>query len=181
MVCVGCIFYGLFLGTFLTFLIYINPFKKSKKWKDLNGKHVVITGGSQGIGKSAALESVKDGAHVTILARNEHNLNLAKEEILIHCIHESQTVNVKKADVTKFEEIESIIKEIDSERPIDVLINCAGMAVCGKIEDIPQKEVLNLVNLNLLGTYFPVKAITPLMKSRNSGIIVLTGKDLFWF
>jgi 3-dehydrosphinganine reductase len=38
---------------------------------DLRGKHVVITGGSQGIGKSLAIEAVKEGANVTIIARNK--------------------------------------------------------------------------------------------------------------
>lgn len=176
MVCIACIYYGIILGSVMTIISFLFP-KKPKKFQSLNKKHVVITGGSQGIGKATAIEAAKDGAHVTILARNLNNLSSAKDEIIKCCVDSDQDIETVQADVTNFEQIQDLIKKIDAKKPIDVLINCAGMAICGQIENLPQKDVINLVNLNLLGTYFATKAVVPLMKARNNGIIVITASQ----
>lgn len=172
-----CTWTGAFILLIILNLIF-NWLRRKSKSDSLKLKHVVITGGSQGIGLAAGIIAAKKGAHVTILARNKTNLLSAKDEIKKHCMDsDKQTVNDIPVDVTKFNELEDTIKKIDENRPIDMLINCAGMAVCGKIEDIPEWDVQNQVNLNLLGTYFATKAVVPLMKSRKGGIILLVGSQ----
>lgn len=147
-----CTFFGILTGIILLFLTYLFT-KTSRNPKKIANKHIVITGGSQGIGKSAGIEAARKGAHVTILARNETNLGIAQDEIKKNCINEQQEICSMKLDVTKFDEIEDVIKKIEERRPIDILLNCAGMAVCRTIEDTPKNDVINLVNLNLLGMY----------------------------
>lgn len=171
-----CSLYGILAAVSLLIVTYLLG-RKTQKKRFLKDKHVVITGGSQGIGKAAGIEAALRGAHVTILARNELNLNNAKKEINKSCQNEDQVVTGIKGDVTKFEDIEKILTDLDKTRPIDVLINCAGMAICGAIDEVPQKEVIDLVNLNLLGTYFATKAVVPLMKSRNDGTIIMTSSQ----
>ena len=56
-------------------LFYITSFSNKKEQIDLERKHVVITGGSLGIGRDITIEAFKQGAHVSIIARNEVNFD----------------------------------------------------------------------------------------------------------
>lgn len=58
--------------------------------------------------------------------------------------------------------------------PIYMLVNCAGTAICGKIEDTTVDNLKTMVNLNFMGTFYCIKAVVSRMKSANEGIIVLT-------
>ena len=68
--------------------------RKTKSLEFLKGKHVLITGGSKGIGKEVAKECVKRGANVSILARNPQQLSEACQEI-------SQLINNTSSSPTK--------------------------------------------------------------------------------
>ena len=68
--------------------------RKTKSFEFLKGKHVLITGGSKGIGKEVAKECVKRGANVSILARNPQQLSEACQEI-------SQLINNTSSSPTK--------------------------------------------------------------------------------
>ncbi|EEB13554.1 short-chain dehydrogenase, putative [Pediculus humanus corporis] len=73
--------YFLGFGIILLLLYWFSKGFKSVEKSDLHNKHVLITGGSSGIGKSVAIEAAKLGAHVTIVARNSEKLELAVNEI----------------------------------------------------------------------------------------------------
>lgn len=85
--------YVLILGLILLLCIVILSFLLPLKRKSLKNKHVVITGGSSGIGKQLGILAAKEGAHVTILARNVERLRIATEEIASHVVDNSQQVN----------------------------------------------------------------------------------------
>lgn len=80
-------------------------------------------------------------------------------------------------DLTQsYEAVQSAIRNIEKTvGPTYALINCAGMAVCGKIEDASENDFKQMMNLNYFGTVFPIKAVVEGMKSRREGYIVLTG------
>lgn len=61
--------------------------------------------------------------------------------------------------------------------PIYMLVNCAGTAICGKIEDTTIDNLKWMINLNLMGTYYCTKAVIPRMKSAKDGIIVITSSQ----
>ncbi|ENN77559.1 hypothetical protein YQE_05855, partial [Dendroctonus ponderosae] len=146
--------------------------KRSKK--SLLGRHVVITGGSSGIGKALAILAAKKGAHVTIVARNVDKLRVAMQEIEDHA-NEAQKINSASIDVSDKEAIEKNFAELESTvGPIYMLVNCAGLAICGRLEDMKQNDVKHLINVNLLGTIYPIQAVLPKFKERKEGIIVLT-------
>ena len=63
----------------------------SSENNSLKGKHVLVTGGSKGIGKEVAKEFVKRGANVTIMARNSNQLSKASQEISKLIQHESNS------------------------------------------------------------------------------------------
>lgn len=146
----------------------------------LNGKHVVITGGSSGIGRCVGILAAKLGANVTILARNPQRLLEAQEEIKKYIINKDvQIITKVSVDVTDYEKIKSTINDLESiVGPIYMLINCAGMAICGTIEEMTIDNIKQLIDINYLGTLYPIKAIVPLMKDRKDGKIVLCGSQL---
>lgn len=149
------------------------------KTVSLKGKHVVITGGSSGIGKACAIFAAQKGAHVTIIARNIDKLIEAQKEIMRHAADEDQLISKVSVDIVHYEDVENNLSELEEiVGPIYMLINCAGMAICGKIEEYTEQQIKALIDVNFLGSMFAVKAIVPKFKKRREGIIVLTASQL---
>ncbi|KAL2717832.1 3-ketodihydrosphingosine reductase [Vespula squamosa] len=166
------------LGIIILFIIglIIKLIMYRGRLKNVENKHVVITGGSSGIGKAIAIVAAKKGAHVTIIARNVEKLEQAKCEIIQACKKkDTQRVEYLSLDITKnYEEIQKAFMELEKTMgPIYMLVNCAGSSVCAKIEDTSTSDVQKMVDLNFLGTYYCTKAVVPSMKTAKDGIIVL--------
>ncbi|CAG5100261.1 Similar to KDSR: 3-ketodihydrosphingosine reductase (Homo sapiens) [Cotesia congregata] len=141
--------------------------------KNIEGKHVVITGGSSGIGKAVAMLAAKMGAHVTIIARDVQKLEASRNDIMSACKNrDSQRIEYLSLDISKdYETIEKSFLDIEKTMgPIYMLVNCAGMAICGKIEDTTIETLNWIINLNFMGTYYCTKAVIPRMKSAKDGI-----------
>lgn len=141
----------------------------------LSNAHVVITGGSSGIGKAVAAEVLKVGASVTILARNQDRLREAKVELEQYITEKShQKILCISVDVSKdFTSVEKAIKEaVDTLGPCDMLVNCAGQSFAGTFEDTNVAEFKRLIDVNLLGTVYATKACLPYMKKQKRGRIV---------
>ncbi|XP_018571863.1 3-ketodihydrosphingosine reductase [Anoplophora glabripennis] len=154
-------------------------FLKPQKKLSIEGKHVVVTGGSSGIGKSVAILAAQKGAHVTILARNIDKLSEAQQEIKKHCANEELIISKVSVDVANYEDVENNLCEVEEiVGPIYMLINCAGMAICRQVEDFTEQDIKTLIEVNFLGTLYPIKAIVPKFKQRREGIIVLTGSQV---
>ncbi|KAI3634792.1 hypothetical protein MIR68_007173 [Amoeboaphelidium protococcarum] len=107
-----------------------------KVWRDLTGRHVLISGGSKGLGKAVALECAKRGASVTILARNQNDLNLAVEEIKssIGQSSLSQVIQSFSVDVTDGLKLAELVRSKISQSPAGVpslVFACAGRAQPG--------------------------------------------------
>lgn len=109
--------------------------EQSKRGSNMMKKVVVITGASSGIGKMTANYLAEKGYVVYGLSRSAINLDNVKH---ISC------------DVTKVEQIENAFKEIyENEKQIDVVINNAGLGVCGAIEYSSEEELDCILDLNL--------------------------------
>ncbi|XP_043545548.1 3-ketodihydrosphingosine reductase isoform X5 [Chiloscyllium plagiosum] len=131
---------GAFIVAFVLLLYMVSPLISPKPLK-LNGSHVVVsevTGGSSGIGKCIAIECFKQGAFITLVARDEGKLLRAKKEIEKHSINDKQVVLCISVDVSKdYGQVQSVIKQAQEKLgPVDMLINCAGISVAAKFEDI---------------------------------------------
>ncbi|KAG7272957.1 hypothetical protein CRUP_035789 [Coryphaenoides rupestris] len=115
----------------------ISPLISPKPFK-LNGAHVVVTGGSSGIGKCIAKECYKQGAFITLVARDETKLVQAKKEVEKYAINDKQVVLCISVDVSKdYGQVESVIKQAQEKLgPVDMLVNCAGTSVSGKFEEV---------------------------------------------
>lgn len=92
---------------------------------------------------------------------------------------ETQKVECVSLDISNsYDDIESTFNNLErSMGQIYMLINCAGTAICGKIEDTTVENLKHMINLNFMGTYYCIKAVVPKMKSANEGIIVVTSSQ----
>ncbi|KAF6088185.1 3-ketodihydrosphingosine reductase [Phyllostomus discolor] len=122
---------------FVLLLYMLSPLISPKPLA-LPGAHVVVTGGSSGIGKCIAIECYKQGAFITLVARNEDRLLQAKKEIEKHSINDKQVVLCISVDVSQdYSQVENVIKQAQEKLgPVDMLVNCAGMSLSGKFEDL---------------------------------------------
>ena len=119
---------------------------------------IIITGTSTGIGFALAEYFGKKGHTVYGLSRKTVT---------------SDSFKSISTDITSKENIENAITEIlRSETRIDILINNAGMGMVGPVEDAKQEEILNLMNLNVVGSVQMMSAVLPKMREQNFGKII---------
>lgn len=126
-------------------------------------KVIVITGGSDGLGKTLTEELSKENS-VIILATNEEKL----KEVAI-----KNNCKCKICDVANYEMIEKNINEIISEfGKIDILINNAGLWIQEELDSNDSKRIKSVVEVNLLGVINCSKAVIPIMKTNKDGLII---------
>lgn len=136
---------------------------------NLNGKTAFITGGGRGLGKATAIALAKEGVNIAISGRNEKQLEDTVAELTALGIKATYaTLNVGNQA-----EVEAGIHNIHSIFPqIDILINNAGIASFGTVEEMPSSTWEEIIQVNVLGVYYVAKAIIPIMKAQGSGDII---------
>uniref|UniRef100_A0A803WEH3 3-dehydrosphinganine reductase n=1 Tax=Ficedula albicollis TaxID=59894 RepID=A0A803WEH3_FICAL len=138
-----------------------------------------VTGGSSGIGKCIAIECYKQGAFITLIARDENKLLQTKKEIEKYSVNDKQVVLCISVDVSKdYEQVENVLKQAQEKLgPVDMLVNCAGTSVTGKFEDIEVNSFERLMAVNYLGSVYPSRAVIATMKERRMGRIVFVSSQ----
>lgn len=137
-------------------------------------QHVIITGGSSGIGKATAKLLAQKGSHVSIIARTPAKLETAKTEIEAVRADATQRVVALPADVTEYNQVARAIETAATQLgPPDVLITSAGIAQPGYFKDLPLEVFEHTMAANYFGTLYSIKAVLPLMAQRRQGHLVL--------
>lgn len=139
------------------------------------GKHVVITGGSSGIGKALAHILVKAGASVTIVARNEGRLQAAAKELAPpdESLATAARVNIACADCSDPDIVDKMVDDVERQfGPIDVLVNGAGSAVGGYFEKMEPQTFQHMMKANYFAQLYPTHSVFKRMAERRSGHIV---------
>ena len=135
------------------------------------GKSVLITGGSSGIGFAIANTLAEMDAIVILLARDYEKLKAAKSSILEK--YPKARVKLVSADVTDAQTlIELHEKYVRNHDTPDILINCAGVARPGYVEEIPLDVYKWTMDIDYHGTVNTIKVLLPGMIERGSGHIV---------
>jgi len=133
----------------------------------LAGAHVLITGGSQGIGLATARAAAHAGASVSIIARDSARLAEASAGI--------PGARWRGADVRDAAALARAIGELEAEAgPVDILICCAGTALPGRFLDVHFDEFRAQMDLNYLGTVAALRCVLPGMVERGHGHVVVT-------
>ncbi|KAF6137914.1 hypothetical protein GIB67_041787 [Kingdonia uniflora] len=139
--------------------------------EDLNGKVVLITGASAGIGENLAYEYAKRGARLVLVARRENILQVVAEKARELG---SPEVVIIAADVSKYEDCKRFVEEtIDHFGRLDHLVNNAGITTFGRFQD--SKTINNLtplMNINFWGSVYPSHFAVPHLKKTRGKIIV---------
>ncbi len=129
--------------------------------------HVLITGASNGIGASLALQYAKNGKTLSLIARNESRLN----EIVKKCQSYGAQVTPYIVDVNETDALQQTIADIDRKNPIDLVIANAGVTsnIGPNGEEEPWSDVKHLVNTNLLGAMATLSPLISPMRKRGQG------------
>lgn len=142
---------------------------------DLEGKVVVITGGSSGIGKAMVEQFGKEKAKVVINYLSESSLDDVAESIKLIEDAGGQAIKVH-ADVSKEEDVNNLIKAaIDTFGTLDILINNAGFEKPIPTHEMPLEEWQKVIDINLTGAFIGSKAaVNQFLKEDKKGIILNT-------
>lgn len=126
----------------------------------LAGARVMITGGTQGIGRLMAAGAVQRGAEVTVWARNaDYGAQVASD----------LGVRFIAVDVT---DPDAVVGAAGETGPVDVLINNAGVIVGKPFIDLTEDDVRSTYEVNVLAQYRVTRAFLPGMLERNHGSVV---------
>ena len=138
------------------------------------GKHAIITGGSSGIGKACAKKLASLGANISIIARDENKLSIAKAEIEQNAIDREQKIVTIIADVSDRDRVAKAIDlAVEKIGDPDLLITSAGIAIPGYFQQQQIEIFERSMAINYFGSLYTIKAVLPLMAKRKQGQIVL--------
>lgn len=136
---------------------------------DLSEKVAIVTGASSGLGADAALAYAESGANVVLIARRIEKLEAIKQKIE----QLGQKGLVLQADVTNEADVKnSIEKVIASFGKIDILLNNAGVAYRGSVENTTTETWNHVMEVNVKGPFLMSKYTLPYMRKANYGKII---------
>ena len=137
------------------------------KKMDLNGKTVLITGASRGIGEAAAREFAKAGANVALIARSTDDIARIAGEI-------GNTALAIPCDVARYGQVEqAVAATAKTFGGLDILINNAGVIEpMGQFADLDPDAWARAVDINLKGVMHGMRAVIPGMIAQGHGTIL---------
>lgn len=144
--------------------------KEKESWRKMDKKIAVITGASSGFGLLTTLELAKKDYLVIATMRN-----LNKQEDLISQatkLNLQQNITVQQLDVTDQNSIHNFQLYIKEINRVDLLINNAGYANGGFVEEIPVEEYRKQFETNLFGAISITQLVLPYMREQKSGKII---------
>jgi short-subunit dehydrogenase len=134
----------------------------------LDGKVVVITGASMGIGEALTHIFVANGATVVMASRDVRRVEAARSRVG----HLEKTM-AAACDVQKREDVDRLRDlALKAHGRIDVWINNAGYGLNDSVEKMDLAEVRKMFETNLWGALYGMQAVIPLMKKQASGTII---------
>lgn len=140
-----------------------------RKFIELQGKVVLITGGSRGFGLAMAEEFAQEGAKLVICSREGDELARAQAKLQ----KLSADVLTVECDVTKPEEVQQLITQATNRfGRIDILVNNAGIISAGPVNTLTRSDFEESMNIIFWGTYNTTMAVLPQMRTRGNGRIV---------
>lgn len=135
---------------------------------DVQGKVVIITGASMGIGAATARAFAEAGAKLVLAARSADKL----EAVATNLPAQAETLIVP-TDMTDQAQVSALIeKAYQRFGQIDILINNAGQAAAGSVATVNPEHYRQIIELNLFGPLHAIQAVVPKMKEQGGGVII---------
>lgn len=136
--------------------------------KPLREQVIVITGASSGIGRTTAGLAAERGAHVVVAARNRPALDVLVAEIAA----KGGRALAVTCDVSEPAEVEALAAEAAAwGGRIDTWVNNAGVAIAGRLEELPDEEARRLFDVNFWGMVAGCKAALPYLERQGGALI----------
>jgi len=140
--------------------------------KDYSAKKAYITGGSSGIGLAIARELISRGATVVLIARNREKLESAREDLQSLITKEHQAVHLVSVDVSKIDQIrDALSKAAETYGSPDILVNSSGIGCSNYFDRIPYEKFMDIININLIGTWNSIAVLEPYMREKGGAIV----------
>jgi NAD(P)-dependent dehydrogenase (short-subunit alcohol dehydrogenase family) len=139
---------------------------------NLDGKVVVISGASMGVGKATAERCAADGATVVLLARRKLLLDEIAETIGTNAVPIA-------TDVTCSTQVRAAFEQVALQfGRIDVLVNSAGASRIRLIEEASDEDIAVTVSTNLLAPIYTTRAAIPLLRAAGGGDIMNISSEI---
>lgn len=140
----------------------------------------MVTGGSKGIGLAITRAFLRAGMRVAICGRDNDALARAQAELGAS----PEQLLAVRCDVGRFEDVSHLFETLKVEwGGLDVLVNNAGVGRFASVDEITLEDWRSVIDTNLSGPFYCVKAAVPMMKARGGGFILnigsLAGKNPF--
>lgn len=137
----------------------------------LKGKVAIITGGSDGIGKAAALSMAKEGAKVAIAARTVSKLEAAASDIRAEA--KGGDVMAVPTDVRDEAQVKRMVDDVVKRwGRVDILVNNAGTSSAQKFESLTNEVFSEDFQLKVYGAIYCIRAVLPHLKKAKGGSII---------
>ncbi|CAH0555604.1 unnamed protein product [Brassicogethes aeneus] len=166
---------GLTVVSLLKFYAYISCGYYRGKVR-MNGKTVIITGPTGGLGKETAREIAKKGARVILACRNVESGNRTKDELIESTKNEN--IVVRKLDVSSLKSVREFAQEINrTEQRLDVLIHNAGTAE--KSIKMTEDGLETTMATNHFGPFLLTHLLIDLLKRSGPSRVVVVASELY--
>ncbi len=137
--------------------------------RPISDQIIVITGASSGIGRETALTFGERGAAVVLAARNETALESVAKEVE----RTGGRAHAVITDVAVWEQVERLARQaVERFGRIDAWVNNAGISTYATVEDLTVAEIERVIQVNLLGQIYGMKAALPYLKRQGQGTII---------
>lgn len=144
------------------------------KSRRFDGKIIIVTGGTSGIGRATAIQFAKEGGKVIITGRRVDRGEQVAKEIQ----EEGGEAWFIEANHTRVEDCQWVVKKtLEKYGRIDVLFNNAGIVVKGKAEDTSEDEWQDVMDLNVTAVWRMSKLVLPSMREMGGGVIINNASD----
>ena len=149
----------------------LGSFQRGNPMAGIEGKVVVITGASSGIGEATALHLAEHGATVVLGARRPERLAALCERIA----SKGGTASYRVTDVKRREDVSQLVElAIEQHGKLDVMLNNAGIAPISLLDELRVEDWENMIDVNVKGVLYGIAAALPIFRRQGFGHFINT-------